>query len=408
MGLHLATITRAMAAAEQRGLVTSRQGQATFVSGAANDVSPGKLDLTLNLPPEPADGMLPRKLAETTARLLKGDGAHRMLRYPVLGGAEVDRRAGARWIAGRGVEVDAGGVVLADGADHAVLLALMALGPGRERVLSESLAYPGLRTMTALLGIPLEGLPTDGDGLLPDAFAEAASRGPAVLALTPTLHNPTTRTMPTSRRREVVAVARQHGVVIIEDDVYGALPESSPPPFAALAPECTAYLTSFSKSFAPGLRVGYLASSDAMIAERLGVAARAMTCTPPTLTARVASRWVEDGTALDALAAARVELRERDTICSKVLTSGVKGHGTMSPHRWLELEPGWRRAEFVERADRMGVQVRASDAFAVTNDPPEAVRFSISAPPDIIALEQSLLILARALREPRGVRRAVV
>jgi DNA-binding transcriptional MocR family regulator len=251
-------------------------------------------------------------------------------------------------------------------------------------------------------------LPTDEDGLTPEGLDAAARQGPAILALTPTLHNPTTHVMSTRRRQELVEVARRHDLAILEDDVYGFLPTDAPVTMAALAPERTAYLTSFSKSFAAGLRVGYLAAPAWALAEPVAQAARATTCTPASLAAAVATRWIDGGVADAALAAARHELGRRDVLATRLLPDGVLGHGTLSPHRWLPLPAGWRRAEFVERARLHGVAVRPSDAFAVTLDPPEAVRFSIASPRTEAMLEQALLVLARTLREPHGIRPAVM
>jgi DNA-binding transcriptional MocR family regulator len=406
--LNLATVTRGIAEAERRGLVNAQQGRGTFVAEAPRPLPGAVLDLTLNLPPDPDASPLPRRLIETTSRLLQGDGARALLRYPELGGSRHDRAAGARWVARRGIDVTADKLVLADGADHALLLGLMALAPRAGRVLAESLCYPGIRTMSAMLGLSIRGLPIDEDGLRPDALERAAADGPAILALTPTLHNPTTRTMSEARRREIAEIARRHQLLILEDDVYGFLPQDAPPPFAILAAERTAYVTSFSKSFAPGLRIGYLAAPARDLAEQITNAAHATTCTPASLAAAVASRWIDEGVAADALSATRVELIRRDALAARMLPHGVIGHGTLAPHRWLELPAGWRGAEFVERARQHGVAVRGSDAFTIDTDPPEAVRFSISAPHDDATLERALLILAKTLREPHSIRPAVV
>lgn len=406
--LNLATVTRGIAEAERRGLVEAQQGRGTFVAEEPGELHDATLDLTLNLPPEPEGSPLPRLFAETTARLLAGDGARQMLRYPDLGGAHADRAAGATWLQRREIDVDAEHVVLTDGADHAILLALTALAARRGQVLVEDLTYPGIRTMAAMLGLSVTGLRSDASGVEPEALERAASSGPALLFLTPTFHNPTTRSMPLARRREVVEIARRHDVLLLEDGVYGFFPREAPPPFAVLAPERTAHLTSFSKCFAPGLRVGYLAAPDDGLAERITAAARATTCTPAALAAAVATRWIVTGVAEDALDRARVELLRRDELCARLLAAGLHGSGTCCPHRWLELPDTWHRAEFVERARQHGVAVRGSDAFAVDRSPPEAVRFSISAPRDIATLERALLVLARTLREPHGMRRAVV
>src|SRR3546814_13776399 len=71
--------------------------------------------------------------------------------------------------------------------------------------------------------------------------------------------------MSLQRREEIVAVARQHDLTIIEDDVYGFLIRDRAVPLATLAPERTVYIASASKCMAPGLRVGWLAAPPALI-----------------------------------------------------------------------------------------------------------------------------------------------
>jgi DNA-binding transcriptional MocR family regulator len=119
-------------------------------------------------------------------------------------------------------------------------------------VLSEELTYPGTRSITAQLGLRLVGLPMDDEGVDADAFADACKRlTPRALYLNPTLLNPTTHTISEPRRIAIVAIARRFGVPIIEDDPYGFLPTSGPPPFAALAPDITWHVAGLASASAP-------------------------------------------------------------------------------------------------------------------------------------------------------------
>ena len=75
-----------------------------------------------------------------------------------------------------------------------------------------------------------------------------------------------------NERQEIAAIARRRELLIIEDDVFGCLPEERPPPLAYFAPERTLFVTSVSKSLAPGLRVGFLyAPSQVLRALRAAV-----------------------------------------------------------------------------------------------------------------------------------------
>jgi DNA-binding transcriptional MocR family regulator len=111
----------------------------------------------------------------------------------------------------------------------------------------EHLTYAGVCHVAERLDVRLHGLPMDEDGLLPDALEAAARSGRSrLLFVNPTAHNPTTATQSQARREALVACARRHDLILIEDDVYGQLPEERPPALAMLAPERTVHISSAS------------------------------------------------------------------------------------------------------------------------------------------------------------------
>ena len=116
----------------------------------------------------------------------------------------------------------------------------------------------------------------------------------AVYAM-PTLHNPLGWVMSASARARLVAIARRHGLLIIEDASYAYLAEEPPPPLAALAPDITVYVSGLSKSVATGLRVGFVAAPAALV-PAIERAIRATTWNTPAITTAIACRWLDDGT----------------------------------------------------------------------------------------------------------------
>ncbi|MFW6274973.1 MAG: PLP-dependent aminotransferase family protein [Spirochaetota bacterium] len=101
---------------------------------------------------------------------------------------------------------------------------------------------------------------TDEDGLIPESMeAVIKEHRPKMVYLVPTFQNPTGRTVPLERRQRIAAIAQQTDTLIIEDDPYGQLRYRGEfvTPIAAMAPEHVVYCGSFSKVFAPGLRVGF-------------------------------------------------------------------------------------------------------------------------------------------------------
>src|SRR5262249_26076816 len=153
---------------------------------------------------------------------------------------------------------------------------------------------------------------------------EAACRaGPVRLLYTqPTCHNPTGAVMPEERRRKLAEVARRHGVLVLEDDAYGLLPEKRPPPVSAFLPEASYFIAGVSKLLTPGLRIGYLVAPAKARGERLAeeVGLASLMTTP--LMAEVLARWVEDGTADELVVAQRQEVGERLELARTMLGRG--------------------------------------------------------------------------------------
>lgn len=223
----------------------------------------------------------------------------------------------------------------------------------------------------------------------------------------PTLHNPTTRTQPLSRRKALIDIARRYGVPIIEDDAYGALPDNPVKPLAALAPDIVYHIAGLAKCIAPALRISYLVTPDARTATRCAGAIRATASMASPLTAAISSRWINDGTAVAVLAAIRAETAHRQAVAKKILPSELVAADPQGYHLWLTIPEPWTRGEFAARLRAAGTGVVGSDAFALTS-PPEAVRLSLGAACSANELENSLQIAADLLAEPPMVSSMVV
>jgi len=160
------------------------------------------------------------------------------------------------------------------GSTHAVdMLARLYAGPNSV-VLVEAPTYADSLSIFRDHQIELYAIPMDEDGLIPEALEAQLLRlhergkDPVMLYTIPNFHNPTGSTLTVERRREIVALARRFGFLIVEDDVYrdltfGAVP---PPSFYALADGVGVMsIGSFSKTLAPGLRLGWLLASEDII-----------------------------------------------------------------------------------------------------------------------------------------------
>lgn len=402
--LTVGTVSRAYAEAERSGLITGEVGRGTYVRGAP--VSPLAfhvelpetdefIDLGVHRPRAGGEAAL---LAAALAELATDPELGALIEYQPHAGRAADRAAGAAWIARSGALATAPEqVVVTASGQHAMAVVLAALFEPGDGLAVEALTYPGIRAAASLLHLKTVPVAIDEHGALPDALAAACGNGRVRAFYTlPTLHNPTTATMPLERRRELAQVAQRHGVLLIEDDVYGFLVERPLPPLASLAPEHGFYLTSTSKSLVPGLRIGYAHCPRALV-DRVAAAVRATTYTAPPLMARIASRWIEDGTADRLVAEKRAETGRRQALARRILTGQRYRTAPEAAHLWLELPEPWQAETFAAAARRRGVGVTPAAAFAAGRQVPRAVRICIGTPPSLAALERGLTRLAELL-----------
>jgi DNA-binding transcriptional MocR family regulator len=404
LGVTVGTVTRAYALAEQQGLVQGEVGRGTFVRSGAEDSgfvnlvvdgSGNEIKLTVNSQPDDHAKTL---LGQALARLAQQPGIGGLLDYTPRVGLPAHRSSAARWAGRVGFTAVPATTLITAGAHQAIAVALAAFATAGDTVLTEALVYSGINHIAARFGIRLHGLALDAEGIVPDALEEACRQGGArMLLLNPTNHNPTTATMSEARRQEIVSIARRHDLIIVEDDVYGRLPEDRPPPFAKLAPERTIYITSASKTVAPGLRFGVLVAPPDLF-DRLADIQVDLFLMCPALSAAVFHLWLEDGTADELAGRQRAEAIARQEIAGELLHGIEYQAAPTSYHLWLPLAAPWRSTAFVEAVKAEGVLIDPAFLFAVNRpSEPHAARISLSAAASHERLRQALVIIRRTL-----------
>jgi DNA-binding transcriptional MocR family regulator len=412
LGIHFTTVTRAYEEARRLGLVEGRVGQGTYVRRnppiSAPPASTGLVDMSMNVPPRFDDAGLVARMWSGIASLESSGARDLLFRYQESGGAPEDKAAGALWLSDRLPSLTAERILVCPGAQGALLAVVGLLAGAGDAICAESLTYPGIRALAAHLKIRLIAAEIDEEGLIPDALDEVCRKEKLkAVFCTPTLHSPTAATMSLERRTAIVAVARQHGVPIIEDDAYGRLLRHAPPPLATLGPELVYYISGLAKCLSPALRVAYLVPPDTRTTARLSGAMRAMSSITSPLTAAIATNWIHNGTADAVLAAIRKEAAARQEIVKTVIPPGTFMTGAEAYHLWLSLPPPWTRAEFTARLRSVGIGVVSSDAFAL-GVAPEAVRLSLGVPPTKDDLRTSLQTISNLLGEQPALSSMVV
>ncbi len=408
LGVDFTTVARGYVEAQKRGLVESKVGQGTFVLKPsrrakailrAPRVEP--VDLSMNLPPEPDDPVLIERMQDGLAEI--GRDLLSLLRYQGFGGSQADKDAASAWLSRRSLVPSQERLFVTPGAHPALLGILTILAKPGDTILCEVLTYPGVRSIAAQLGLRLVGLPMDGDGIDPDALAQACERlKPKALYLNPTLQNPTTLTIPEQRRAAIASVARRYGVPIVEDDAYGFIPTRKIPAFAALAPDITWHVAGLAKCIGAGLRCAYVVAPDSRSAWPFQAALRASNVMASPLTAALATRWIEDGTADMILRFIRTEAAARQMLATEILPPEGLYADPLSFNLWLGLPKPWTRSAFIGhmRATGIGIGLVACDAFCTDGNPGEFVRVCLGGPTSRAQVRTALDFMAHALVQP--------
>jgi DNA-binding transcriptional MocR family regulator len=406
LGLGVGTVTRAYAEAERRGLIRGEVGRGSFVTGRP-EAPAGPIDLARNLPLlAAARRALPAALDRLARRRDLGD----QLGYAPGAGDEAVRRALTVWIArtANWPAFDGRRLVVCAGAQQGTALALAATCRPGDAVLAEAATFHGLKAICAQAGYRLLAGEMDGEGLTPEALDAAAAQGARAVYLLP-VQNPTARVMGTQRRIELLTIARRRGVAVIEDDLYAPFAAHlGRPPLAALAPDLVWYVTSLSKTLAPGLRTGCVVAPNDEGQTRVIEALRAYAFGPPVFGPLVAADWIDSGEADAILAATLAELIARADLARARLGEALEVSPMAAPpHLWLPMSE--LDAERVAgRALRLGVEVTPPRAFFQDGCPVTGLRLCLGAEPDRDRFQTGLDRVAQALAPNGGDNRAVV
>ena len=405
LGVTIGTVTRAYDEIYRRGLVLGEVGRGTFVRsqppevirfGERDETAEGAIDLSLNVP---VPGAHSAELSRVVAGLVKRGRVNALLGYAPHTGTARHRAAGASWIGRSKLRVSSDEVVVTNGAQHAILLALSTLARPGDVILAEALTYPGVKAVAGILHLRLEGLAIDGKGLRPEGFQEACEKyRPKALYCMPTVQNPTGSIMSEQRRHGIAEIARRNRVAIVEDDTYGFLAPDAPAPITVRAERLGYYITTLSKSVAPGVRIGYMRVPRASL-PAVSNAMMATTWVVSPLTAEIATAWIEGGAADAAVQWRRREAQARCDLAAKVLGRKIAreiAHPAF--HFWMRLPEPWRADEFVRQAKMRGVVLSPPELFAVGRaGAPHAIRVCLGATRDRDTLRRGLSVLADLL-----------
>lgn len=395
LDLNLSTISKAYKLCGQKGLLSASVGNGTYVASdaAAETVllcgreNAHIIEMGAIVPSVTCNLMV----KQYTESLMKRPDALQMFSYGAPGGTKRQRGAGVTWLRKSGLDTDGEHIVLAAGGQNAITAALGALFKAGDKIGTEPVTYPGVKTAAKLFGIHLLPVRVSNQEITEEGIRYAIQNEKIKgLYVIPDYQNPTAHIMSLETRKMIAKVAGEEKLLVIEDGINNLLEENPLPPIAAFAPEQVIYISSLSKTVSPGLRTAFIHVTG-RFHERLATALYSMNISISPLLATVSAALIEDGAADEIVAARKKDIRERNAVVNRILKEFVLPGEPTAPLRYVRLPEYFTGKSFEICARQAGVEVYGAERFCVGNRIPEkAVRISVITPPSLEILTDGL------------------
>lgn len=330
-------------------------------------------------------------IAGMVAEMIRTNGTQ-VMQYGSGQGEPVLREQILDVMAAEGITAHADDVVITTGSQQGLdLVTRIFCDPG-DVILAESPSYVGALGTFLSYQTEVVHVASDDDGLDPAALRETARQlrreGKRIkfLYTIPNFSNPSGKTQPLERRVELLAVCREEGILVVEDNPYGLLTlDADPlPAMRSLDPDVI-YLGSFSKTFAPGFRVGWVLAPHA-VREKLVLAQESATLCPPVFSQFAISTYLATQDWMGQVEIYRDMYRERrDTMLEALAEEMPEGSSWTRPAGgffvWLTLPEGLDSQAMLPRGVDARVAFVPGASFYADGQGARNVRLSYCFPP---------------------------
>lgn len=365
---------------------------------------PGVINFSHGAPPPEFFPVAHLKDAINT--ILDRDGS-KALMYEVPEGYAPLRASVRDYVSALGIRCNADHVLITGGTQQALDMVVQAILGEGELLVVENPTYLGMIDIARTRRVQLHGIPMDEDGIRLDMLENLIlDNHPRLIYVMPTFQNPTGRVMPLHRRRQLLNMAREYNVAILEDGVYHEFRyegEAIPPLKALDEDGVVIHAAGFTKNLLPGMRIGYVIA-DGRYFERIMRVKQAADISTPGLNQRAVHLMLERGVLAQQLERNNREMRRRRDVALQAATRYLPpGSRWNVPegglYLWIELpKSGPTAAELYIQAIQMGAAYAIGNVFHTNSAGSYHIRLNFAAqrPADI---EEGIRRLGRAWRE---------
>jgi DNA-binding transcriptional MocR family regulator len=302
------------------------------------------------------------------------------------------REVPARWLGSR-----AETTWVVAGGHHGTLVSMMAAGLAGKTIAFDEVSYTGGLEQARMLGCRVVSVRYDEQGMRADSLREVCAREKVAAVYTmPTVQNPLGCVASLERREEMVAVAREFDLLVLQDDAYGYMEPNAPPSYAVLAPERTFYTRGLSKSYAPATQTGFLVAPERFAAAIHGAVKNSTTGT--SLVNNVAAlSLVADGTVDRVIAEKVVEGRRRNVAARELLGASAFPGASAAWLLWVLLPEGMPAQDAEAACAAKGVLVSGGNWFAAPGVVAKGLRIGLGGEVEFARMMEGVRVVAEVV-----------
>src|SRR5690554_2678188 len=341
---------------------------------------------------------LPTSLVSAALERVMRDHGAQALQYGSGQGTPALREHILEVMALEGIRGRVDDVVVTTGSQQALdLVTKLFIDPG-DVVLAEAPSYVGAIGVFRSYQAEIAHVQMDANGIIPQSLRESIARLRAAgktikfLYTIPTFHNPAGVTLSRERRTEILEICRSHGILVLEDNPYGLLyfTEQAQRAMRTIDTEGVVYLGTFSKTLAPGLRVGWALAPHA-IREKLILANESAILSPSSFSQYAITEYLNSADWRGQIDTFRGVYRERRDAMLAALHESLPECSWTVPgggfYVWVTLPTGLDSKKMLPRAVKELVAYTPGTAFYSDGDGRSQIRLSFCYPtPDAIRL----------------------
>jgi len=402
LDVNVSTITRAFKLCKQKGLLSGSVGSGTFVSydtiADTRMASREHSSYLIEMGPITPKSNATEEVKMILKKMMAEPDFSKLLQYGNPDGDIWQKEAAVKLIRKAGYVTSPDHLLPANGGQNAIAAILSGIFRAGDRIGTDPLTYPGLKTAAKMLEIELIPIRHENNEMSKTGILYACKNEHINgIYVMPDYQNPTTHIMSHDTRKMIAQLAIDHQLIVIEDAAHSLLLESPMPAVAMYAPEHTIYISSLSKAVSPGLRLAYIVApsryrnllSDALYNINLSLSPLFM---------ELASRMIASESVYRIICENRILTKNRNKLVNEYLPNDLLSGDDTCIFRWLKLPKECSGEAFEKLAEEAGVRVYASERFAVGKvKPPSAVRIVVTAPETDEELNQGLDVLRRLI-----------